>query len=312
MLPMFLYQRGYLLSVSAIKHRHVGNASTLQDVWDVVEKVSKICKADPAQIVSAPSFSSRPTAIFAPEVAGDRCAEALLDVPSSSRRKRAGKNKVADSTSSDDSFASCDETDEDAADSVAPDNYDPLSGGSPLLHNREYESSSQAAMGFSPEVRDNEPPPHDSFFGTAAMEGDNTTFTFAELGLLTKQCPSVAPVKAYVPMPVGGYPAAGTSPEGDSNFIDQLFSCGITSPYFVPATNSLFPFWENTRSPFLEPQAYSAFQVGDTTGDDGGLQQADCNPEPSALPYGGGSFDPYSADLPSSSQGFYVEQSDFI
>ncbi|MQL82035.1 hypothetical protein Taro_014498 [Colocasia esculenta] len=247
--------------------------------------------------------------IPAPEVAGDWSAEALLDVPSSSRRRRAGKSRVTYPISSGDSSASCDETDEDAADSVAPDNYNLLFGDSPPFHNREYGSSSQVAMGFSLEAEDDGRPPHDSFFGTSAMEGDNTTFTFAELGLSTEQYPS-ASVKAYVPMPIGGYPAVGTAPEGGSDFIDQLFSCGIMSPCFVPVTSS-FPPWENTRSPFLAPQAYSAFQVGDTTCNDGGLQQTDYNPEPSALPSGERSFDPYSTDLPSS-QGLCGEQPNFI
>ncbi|MQL79950.1 hypothetical protein Taro_012398 [Colocasia esculenta] len=203
-----------------------------------------------------------PIAIPAPEVVGDRSGRALLDVPSSSRRRRAGKSRVTDPTSSGDSSASCDETDEDAADSIAPDNYNSLSGGSPLLHGREYGSSSQAAMGFLPEAENDELLPHDPFFGTTAMEGDNTTFTFAVLGLSTEQYPS-APVEAYVLL------------------------------------------WEQPL------KVYSAFQVGDITGNDGGLHQTDYNPEPSALPPGRGSFDPYPADLPSS-QRFYTEQPDFV
>ncbi|MQL72972.1 hypothetical protein Taro_005321 [Colocasia esculenta] len=128
-------------------------------------------------------------AIPALEVVGDRSGEARLDVPSSSRRKRAGKSRVANPTSYGDSSASCSETDEDAADSFALDNYNPLSGGSPPLCNREYGSSLQAAEVFLPEIGDDGPPPHNPFFGTAAMESDNTIFTFAELGLSTEQYP---------------------------------------------------------------------------------------------------------------------------
>ncbi|MQL99770.1 hypothetical protein Taro_032494 [Colocasia esculenta] len=93
-------------------------------------------------------------------------------------------------------------------------------------------------------------------FETAIMEGDNTTFTFAELGLPSEQYPP-ASVEAYVPMPVGEFPVGRLVPEGGLNFINQ--------------------------SPFPEPQAYSAFQMGDTTGNDEGLPQMEYNPETSAL-----------------------------
>ncbi|MQL68048.1 hypothetical protein Taro_000331, partial [Colocasia esculenta] len=112
-------------------------------------------------------------AIPASEVVGDRSGEAPLNVPSSSRCRRAG---------------------------------------SPPLHNREFVSSSQVAMGFLPEAENDESPSHDPFFGTTTMEGDNTTFTFAELGLSTERYHS-APVEAYVSMLVGGCPTVGTASE---------------------------------------------------------------------------------------------------
>ncbi|MQM11333.1 hypothetical protein Taro_044243 [Colocasia esculenta] len=244
-----------------------------------MEKVSKICKADFAQIVPRPP--SRLVVVPAPGIVGDR---------------RAGKGKVADYASSSDSSASGDETDKEVADPVAQDDDNPLPWGSSSLHRGEHGSSSQAAAGFLPKDESDEPPPHYPFSGTAATDGDNTTFTFAELGLSTRRYSS-APVEAYIPIPVGECPTARTVPEDDPNFLNQFFTCGITSPYFIPAANSPFPSWENTRSPFLEPQAYSAFQVGDTAGNDEDLHQTDYYPEPFALPLDGGSFDPCPADF---------------
>ncbi|MQL95774.1 hypothetical protein Taro_028446, partial [Colocasia esculenta] len=221
-------------------------------------------------------------AIPAPEVVGDRSGEALLDVPFSSRRKRASKEKVADYTSSDDSSASCDETNKEGIDPVAPDDHNSLPGGFSPLHRGEQGSTSQATADFLPEDESDEPPPHYPFPGTAEIDGGNTTFTFSELGLSTEQYSS-APVKAYVPMPVEERPATGGASASDPHFCDQLFSWGIAGPYSIPATSG-----------------------------DGGPQQTDYNPEPSILPFDGGNFDPYPADLSSSSQGFYAEQSDLV
>ncbi|MQM09903.1 hypothetical protein Taro_042787 [Colocasia esculenta] len=273
-----------------------------------MEKVSEACKAGFAQLVPTPP--SRPAAIPALGIDRDR-NNARSDAPSSSRDRRAGKDKVVDYTSSGDSSASGDKTDEETVDPVTPNDDNPLPGGSSPLHEGEHGSSSQAAADFLPEDESDEPPSHYPFSGTAAMDGDNTTFTFTELGVSTEQYSS-APVEAYIPMPVEGHSAAGAAPEDDPNFCDQLFSWGITGPYFTPATSSPFPPWENIRSPFLEPQAHCAFQVGDTASSDGDLRQTDYNPELSALPFDGGSFDPYLANHPSSSQGFYAEQSNFV
>ncbi|MQM12300.1 hypothetical protein Taro_045217 [Colocasia esculenta] len=162
---------------------------------------------------------SAPEVVGDKKVIGDKSGDTHLDVPSSSRRRRAGKSRMVDPTPSGDSSASYGEIDEDAANLVAPDNYNPLSGDSPPLHNREYGSSSQEAEVFLPEAEDDRSPPHNPFFGIAVMEGHNTTFTFAESGLSTKQYPS-ASVEAYVSMPVGGYPAVGIAPEGGSDFSD--------------------------------------------------------------------------------------------
>ncbi|MQM01335.1 hypothetical protein Taro_034085 [Colocasia esculenta] len=162
----------------------IENASTLQDIRDEVEKASKICKVDFDQVVVAPSFSPRTTS----------------------------------------SSASDGETNEVTNDSAAPDDYNPLSGDSHLFYGRKCETSSRVTEVFSPEAEDdwdpqtfdmtNELPPHSSFFGTAATEGDNTTFSFAEVGLPAKQYPPS--VEAYVPMAVGEFPTRGPVLEDDS------------------------------------------------------------------------------------------------
>ncbi|MQL86122.1 hypothetical protein Taro_018637 [Colocasia esculenta] len=184
----------------------------------------------------ATHYLSAWAAIFAFEVAGDRSDDPHLDIPSSSRRKRVGKSGITDSTPSHGSSASDSETDGGADDSVAPDDYNPLSGDSHTFHGRKCETSSRAAEVFLPEAEDDqdpqpfdrtcELPPHNSFFRTAAIEGDNTTFSFVELGLPTESYPPTT-VEAYIPVAVGEFPARGPVPEGNSPHLNNSGSSPI-------------------------------------------------------------------------------------
>ncbi|MQL76692.1 hypothetical protein Taro_009096 [Colocasia esculenta] len=226
-----------------------------------MEKVGDTCKADFVHLVPTPP--SRVAAAPALRIDGDRNDRAHSDASSCSRDRRAGKGKVVDYTSSSDSPVSSGDTDEGDADPIIPDDHNFLPGGSPPLCGGEYESSSQAVAGSLPEGESDESPPHCSFPETTAMDGGNTTFSLAELGVSSEQYSS-APVEAYIPMPVE------------------------------------------------RPSAARIIPKGDTVGDDGGLRQANYNLEPSTLPFDGENFDPYPADFPPPSQGFYAEQLDFV
>ncbi|MQM11256.1 hypothetical protein Taro_044162 [Colocasia esculenta] len=221
------------------------------------------------------------------------------------------------------------ETNEGANDSAAPDDYNPLSGDSSPFNGREYETSSRAAEVFSPEAEDDldprmfdrndESPLHNSLFGTAAIEGDNTTFSFAELGFPAEQYPPTT-VKAYIPVAVEAYvpaaveelPAGGSASEGAFDLFMMIFPEAEIVPYPTPGGSCSFPFLENTRSPFSEVHAHSAFQVGDIAGDDCDFRGREYNSERSALLADAGGFDSYPVDLPSSSHGFCTEDSGFL
>ncbi|MQM06264.1 hypothetical protein Taro_039082 [Colocasia esculenta] len=167
------------------------NASTLQDIWTIMEKV----------------------AVPVLRIDGDRNDRARSDASSSSRDRRAHKGKAVDHTSSSDSLASSGETDEGDADPIVPDDHNFSSGGSPPLCGGEYGSSSQAAAGSLPEGESDESPPHCPFPETSTMDGGNTTFSFAELGVSSEQYSS-ALSRLYIPMPVERPFAAGVTPEG--------------------------------------------------------------------------------------------------
>ncbi|MQL69359.1 hypothetical protein Taro_001654, partial [Colocasia esculenta] len=220
------------------------------------------------------------------------------------------------------------ETDEGANDSAAPDDYNPLSGDSPPFYGRECETSSRAIEVFSPEVEDRNPrmfdrndesPLHSSLFGTAAIEGDNTTFSFAELGLPAEQYPPTT-VEAYIPIAMEAYvpaaveelPAGGSAFEGAFDLFRMIFLEDETVPYPAPGGSCSFPFLENTRSPFSEVHAHSAFQVGDTTGTDHDSHGRGYNLETSALLANTCGFHSYLADLSSSSHDLRAEDSGFL
>ncbi|MQL95676.1 hypothetical protein Taro_028344 [Colocasia esculenta] len=111
---------------------------------------------------------------------------------------------------------------------------------------------------------------------------------------------------------------------GSVDFCNLLVSLRLSLFPRLLMTGVAIPIWmshplqgmegpvQNTRSPFPELQAHSAFQVGDTIGDNKDLPQTEYNLETSALLADAGGFNSYPADLPSSSQGFYAEQSCFV
>ncbi|MQL89040.1 hypothetical protein Taro_021605 [Colocasia esculenta] len=147
-----------------------------------------------------------------------------------------------DSTPSRGSSTSDNETDEDADDSTAPNDYNPLSGDSPPFYGRECETSSRAVEVFLPEAEDDRDPQpfdrndglplHNSMFGTTTIECDNTTFSFVELGLPAEQYPP-ASVEAYVPMLVGEFSAGGpVSEASDSPHLNNSGSLPIESTTF--------------------------------------------------------------------------------
>ncbi|MQM08719.1 hypothetical protein Taro_041577 [Colocasia esculenta] len=211
------------------------------------------------------------------ETSRGRSANPCLNALSFSRRRRAGKDGVTDSIMSRDG----DETDEDANNSATSNDYNPLSGDSLLFYGREYETSSRAVEAFSPEVgddkdpqtlnRSNGSPIRNSLFGMGAMDSDNTTFSFAELGLPVEQYPPTT-VEEYVPVAAGEFPTEESVSEGALDFFRMIFSEGETIPCPAPEASSSFPFLEDTRSPFPKMHPHSAFQVGDTARDDRDFQ----------------------------------------
>ncbi|MQL76693.1 hypothetical protein Taro_009097 [Colocasia esculenta] len=143
-----------------------------------------------------------------------------------------------------DSSASGDETDEETIDPVTLDDDNPLPGGSSPLHGGEHGSSSQAAVDFLPEDESDEPPPHCPFLGTAGIDGGNTTFTFAELGVSTEQYSS-APIEAYIPMSVEGLSAVGAAPEGNPPSFDD----GESPPLEIDALSGHDKEWPAGNQP---------------------------------------------------------------
>ncbi|MQL96438.1 hypothetical protein Taro_029116, partial [Colocasia esculenta] len=206
--------------------------------------------------------------IPAPEVVGDRNGEAHLNIPFSSRLKRAGKIRVADSTStgdnppffsvllsssflfrifnssfipfssSSDLFASDDEVNDGNADLIASDEHILLLRDSSLPYRGECGSSLRAATDFAVEVDNIEPPSHCPFPETVGTGYDGSASAYAEYKAFVEQYP-FTPVDVYILRPDEEYPTTELTSSGDQSFCDQLISWGTTDPCPFPGTNGV-------------------------------------------------------------------------
>ncbi|MQL68703.1 hypothetical protein Taro_001000 [Colocasia esculenta] len=258
-------------------------ASTLHDVWIIMGGVSCVCKIDVNELVSTPP--SRATAAPALRIGGDRNPGGCLGA-SSFRDVKADKGKA---------IAYCSPDDE----------YIPLLGGSSLPDKGECGSSSQIVDNFGAEIDDIEPSSHCPLPEVKATESDDSASIYAEYMAFAEQYP-FTPVDAYIAKPDDEYPAAELTSSGDQVFCNQLYNWGMMDSYSTFATSS-----PSLSSPFFDPQAYVAFQIGGTADGNGTLEQASYSPGPSNLLVDGGSLDPPPGDFLSDPQEFHAEDSNF-
>ncbi|MQM23380.1 hypothetical protein Taro_056444, partial [Colocasia esculenta] len=187
-----------------------------------------------------------------------------------------------------------------------------LPEGSPSIHEEEYGSTSQAAVGLSLENACHEMPSHFELSGTATVGGYNPGFTFTELGVSSGQCSS-APTEVYIPVPVEGSMAAAGVPFGQELY-EQLFMSGTIDMYPTLAADPFFSPWGNAGNSYLAEQVHSAFQVDGVRGYGSGYQEADApmdhNVNPPVLPPS--DFGSHPVDHSSRSQGFYLGEPDFV
>ncbi|MQM01780.1 hypothetical protein Taro_034539, partial [Colocasia esculenta] len=234
----------------------IENASTFQDIWDAMEKASRACRVEFDQLVSVPSFSSMSTAIPVSGIAKGRSANSPLGVPSSSRSIRANRGGVIDST--------------------LP--RGPSTSGTvgrlkvQMQMIRKLQMIIILCLGIlHPYLVENTRLLPEQLKCFHLRPGKIETLKHW-IGFPVGQYPPSATVEEYVPVAVGNSLLESQFPKVPWISSRRFSRKGETIPYFAPESGSSLPFLEDTRDPFQEMHAHSAFQVGDTTGDEHAFQ----------------------------------------
>ncbi|MQL98259.1 hypothetical protein Taro_030957 [Colocasia esculenta] len=243
-----------------------------------MRRVAAVCRIGLNELVTAPPPSA--AAVLVLRTGENRRRVAQSGVPTSSRGVKADKGEA-----------------------VIVD-HSSANGSSSSPRRGEHGNCSQSVIDLPAEVNNIEPLPTYVTSEASASEFVDSAYAFAEAGTSTGQFP-LAPADDYIPRPAEDPPAIEPVCIDDQVFCNQLLSWGMMDSYSTFSTCSPFLPWGGLENLFLDPPAYSAFQIGEN--EIGILEPGEYDPGLSDLPISGGHLDPPPADFFSIPQEFCVE-----